>query len=168
MAARLWGFESLPGQKNLNVYVSHLRALALAAASAAIALATACSNDSTFGGTPCPALALAPPILLYPQPGATKVPTSVGTVILSNIGPLGGSVTLTTTGSTVAAGSFGSAPSPLPSGAATPQPGATAQAASIPTLFANSTYTLNFTGNSVTGSSCAPPQAGGALGTFST
>jgi len=108
----------------------------------------------------------APPPLS--QPGATKVPTSVGTVILSNIGPLGGSVTLTTTGSTVAAGSFGSAPSPLPSGAATPQPGATAQAASIPTLFANSTYTLNFTGNSVTGSSCAPPQAGGALGTFST
>jgi hypothetical protein len=133
------------------------------------ALATACSNDSTFsGGTPCPALALAPPVLLYPQPGATKVPTTVGIVILSNIGPLGGSVTLTTTGSTVAAGSFGPAPSPLPSGAATPQPGATAQAASIPTLFASSTYTVNFTGNSATGSSCPPVQAGGVIGTFST
>src|ERR1700680_4033984 len=106
-----------------------MRALALAAASAAIALATACSNDSTFGGTPCPALGLAPPTLLYPQPGATKVPTSIGIIILANIGPLGGSVTLMTTGSTVAAGTFGSAPSPLPSGAAEPPPGATAPGA---------------------------------------
>ena len=143
----------------------------LGTAVAAIAIAaTACSNDSTFGGggTPCPVLALAPPILLYPQPGATKVPTSIGIIILANIGPLGGSVTLMTTGSTVAAGSFSSAPSPLPSGAATPQPGATAQAASIPTLFAGSTYTVNFAGNPQQGSSCVPPQVGGALGTFST
>jgi len=141
-------------------------------------LAAACSNDSIFGGggggggggsgTPCPALALAPPVLLYPKPGATSVPANLGILILSNVGPLSGAVTLTTTGSTVAAGSFGPAPSPLPSGAATPQPFATAQAASIPTLFASSTYSVNFTGNSPPGSSCGPIQAGGALGTFST
>jgi hypothetical protein len=146
-----------------------LRNLSLALASLAIVLA-ACSNDSSFGGggTPCPAIALAPPFLLYPKPGASAVPVNVGLVILSNLGPLGGSVTLTTTGSTAAAGAFGPAPSPLPSGAATAQPGTSAQAATIPILFASSTYTVNFTGATATGSSCPPVQAGGALGTFST
>jgi hypothetical protein len=145
-----------------------LRIFSTALASLAIALSTACSNDSTFGPTPCPAILQAPPTLLYPKPGAAAVPINVGVVILSNVGPLGGSVTLTTAGSTVAAGSFGPAPSPLPSGAATPQPGATAQAASIPTLFANSSYSVNFTGNTGNGTSCPPLQSGGTLGTFST
>jgi hypothetical protein len=147
-----------------------MRRLSFALAALAVAISAACSNDSTFGGggTPCPALAIAPPVLLYPKPGATAVPATVGSVILANIGPLGGSVILTTTGSAVGAGAFGAAPSPLPNGAATPPAGTTAQTASIPTLFAGSTYTVNFTANAAAGSSCSPPQTGGALGTFST
>jgi len=143
---------------------------AVAIAMLAMVLA-ACNNSSSSGGgigTPCPALVLAPPVLLYPKPGATAVPLGVGVLILSNIGSLGGSVTLTSATSGIAVGAFGPAPSPLPSGAATPQPGATAQAASISQLSASNTYTVNFTGNSPPGSSCGPLQAGGAIGSFST
>ena len=143
------------------------RTLAIAAA-LAVSVTAACSNDPGTTVTPCPAIALAQPTLLYPKPGAIGVPTTVRIVILANISSFGGSVTLATTGSTVAAGTFGPAPSPLPAGSATPPPGTTAQAASIPTLFAGSVYAVNFVGNSVAGSLCAAPQSGGTLGAFST
>jgi len=146
----------------VNVF---LRTIPVAFASIAVAVSTACTNSSSDGGMLCPAIALAPPFLLYPKPGATAVPTNVGIVIISNlVSP--GTVTLTTTGSTVAAGSFGTAPSPLPSAAATPL--GNPQAATIPTLFASSTYTVNYNATSTSGISCPPPQQSGALGTFST
>jgi hypothetical protein len=135
---------------------------------AALALASACSTTTSGGGgIACPALALAPPFLLYPQPGATNVPTSVGTVIMSNVGPAGGTVTLTSTGATITAGALRPAPSPLPSGVASPS--GEPDAASLPTLTAGTTYTVNFTAVTVTSTSmCVVNQGSGAIGSFST
>jgi len=121
-----------------------LRALVLGAA----AVMAACSSQavSPIGGSPCPALALLGPQMLYPIPGATGVPTAAGMIVVAGSLQANDVVELTPAGGmTLDLGPLGPAPSPLPSPAATPaQAGASPSAVSYPALQSATTYTVSY------------------------
>ncbi|MGB8266682.1 MAG: hypothetical protein WCE44_10195 [Candidatus Velthaea sp.] len=111
----------------------------------------------------CPAIALAPPPLLYPQSGATGIPPGNLVIVLG--WAFGTSLTLTAgNGATVATGSTIPAPLPLPSSAATPSPGFTPVAYPVPSLQPITTYTI---GGSVSFGEGCPTQSA-TFGSFTT
>jgi hypothetical protein len=122
---------------------------------AVLAIVAGCSSNagpspSPTGGIACPALALVPPQLAYPIPGATGVPVAAGSLVFYGSIPSNYAGTLTsTTSASIALGAFGAAPSPLPSPLASPNagPGGSAPAVAgvpYPQLAAATTYTISF------------------------
>jgi hypothetical protein len=120
----------------------------------------------------CSTIALAPPQLLYPQPGAIGVSPEVGLVILAPNGLALTDFSLTlqpAAGAPVALSTPYAWPStaPLPIGAASPFPGASLATASVPTLMPSIAYTLHLMQINPPTGPCAYDRSGD-IGAFST
>ena len=89
----------------------------------------------------CVALPLpAPPPMLYPQAGAVGVPD--GNFVLVLAFAYGTSTSLVSASATIGPLAATAVPSPLPSGAGTPLPGASPVAYSVPALGPGTKYTV--------------------------
>jgi hypothetical protein len=136
---------------------------------AAVAVATACSGGggSAPSAPACGAASLESPgpQLLYPIPGTTGVPSTLGIILYTNPSSQAGAITLSSGGSVpVANASPTSLPSPLPSPRATPAvAGAQMLAASFSGLAAGSPVGVYF---NVARAGCSPVPF--AFGNFQT
>ncbi len=138
------------------------RAAALAGALAVLA-AAGCGGSKDAPGCPGVARPYAGQ-LLYPIPGASGVPVSAGSLVLSGV-PGSEFVSVVGPDGAVVMAKPGPAPSPLPEPIATPsQPGARSGLA-YPPLASDTTYEVTYVGSA--GLTCYLP-VGGSLGTFTT
>ena len=143
--------------------------LAFSALGLVAAVFAACSgNGPAVSCNPGPLLA--PPVLLYPIPGATGVPDSPGYLVVANVGPASGSLYLYPqpqgTSPGIAAQALGPVPSPAPSPAASAPANSTPLAAIIVSLPAGTKYNVQFTADQP--SSCVQAQSSGSIGVFTT
>ncbi|MBV9271346.1 MAG: hypothetical protein JO165_09635 [Candidatus Eremiobacteraeota bacterium] len=117
----------------------------------ASALTVACSNDTSPLANPpnTGCASVAPPMLLYPQNGATGIPTAHLTLYFANVAPAFAPPVLTPSGGSGAlTGTPYSSPSPAPTppGMATPPPGASVVISQFnPAVASATTYTVTVT-----------------------
>jgi len=122
------------------------KALLFGMISAVLGLVAACGSPTS---SCLPIARPAPPILVFPSPGATAVPTNVGKLIFSYYSASDVVTVSTKSGVIVAQATMVPAPPPLPSSLPTP-PGVVYGMINIPTLSPTTTYavvnTRTFTG----------------------
>jgi hypothetical protein len=112
----------------------------------------------------CPFGGFASPRLFYPSPGATKVATNLGEIIVAGI-PQGTFALVAPNSSPLPIAPIESVPSPAPTTLPTDDP-SFYHAIPIPTLSPGITYGVVFSANA--GGPCPPLQASGIIGSFGT
>ena len=124
-------------------------------------LASSCSNDGTAS---CFAL-IGPASLIYPIPGSTGVPDTLGSLVFFDA-PNADQISLHAGSATIQAGAIGAPPSPLPSPIATLLSSSVGlQGASVPALQPATTYDVSvFQPNGV---DCGPARSY-SIGRFTT
>lgn len=134
----------------------------------ALSLLAACGGSTPNEGGPirvirCP-VPVPPPTMLYPMNGATNVPDGNFTLVYAFI--YGTSVSLVPATATLPVAVVRTAvPSPLPSPAATPEPGHAPVAFAVPPLQSHMTYKV-YSLFTPLDTSCTP--ASGLVGSFTT
>ena len=131
---------------------------------AALTVAGGCSSSN--GGVACPQFLLAPPQLVLPAPGATRVSTNPGSIIVGS--PADGAFMLQVPrGASLAIGPAIAAPSPLPTGVPTSNPASFYHAVPVPALLPTTTYSITYTAPAGP-PPCGSHESSGTIGSFTT
>ena len=104
------------------------------------------------------------PLLFYPSPGATMVPTNLGEIIVTGIAQ-GAFALVAPKSSPLAIGPIESVPSPTPTTLPTNVSPSLYHAIPLPTLSPGTTYSVVYT---AAGNPCGPRQTSGTIGSFGT